>query len=122
MEICQNMTAVIPHTLPKKMHLECIERNLSIVLNHYHILADKNLNQLQALQFIFDVKYVTTLCIPRSNLELVSVSQSISNKLRSKVDPFDLDVFYPYLQNNVKNCVLQSQVRISQISCWLCCR
>ncbi|KAF2904284.1 hypothetical protein ILUMI_01887 [Ignelater luminosus] len=109
-EVSNQMSAVIPHTLPRQIHLRCIEENIQIILNQYEYLADSNLNQTQALQFLFDVKYITTLCIPRENLQLVSKSQSICDKFRSKIDPFDLDVFYSYLQNNVKMCVLQSQV------------
>lgn len=43
-------------------------------------------------------------------MELLQRSQEISDKFRLKIDPFDLDVFHRYLQNNVKQSVLQSQV------------
>lgn len=105
-----NLSCILPHTLPKPIHLQYIEQNAAVVLNQYSKILDKELNQIQALQFLFDVKYLTTLCVPRENVQLISCSQEICDKLRSRIDPFDLDVFYSYLQNNVKRAVLQSQV------------
>lgn len=107
----ETLNSVLPHTLPKPIHLQYIEQNVAVVLSQYKKLLDNELNQIQALQFLFDVKYVTTLCVPRENVQLISCSQEICDKLRSRIDPFDLDVFYSYLQNNVKRAVLQSQVR-----------
>lgn len=112
-EISNHMNNVIPHTLPKRIHLLYIERNLTVLFHHYDNLADTDLNQNQALQFLLDIKFVTTLCVPKENAKLVSSSQAICEKLRSRVDPFDLDVFYSHLQNNVKHCVLQSHVSLA---------
>ncbi|KAB0795663.1 hypothetical protein PPYR_09724 [Photinus pyralis] len=108
--INDSLNAIIPHTLPKQVHLEYLEAHVSVILKQYEVLSQLDLNQIQALQFLFDVKYLTTLCILRENALLVSKSQQICDNLRSKIDPFDLDVFYSYLQNNVKMSVLQSQV------------
>lgn len=108
--INDQLNAIIPHTLPKQVHLEYIEGHINIILKQYEMLSQLELNQIQALQFLFDVKYLTTLCITRENTTLVSKSQRICDNLRSKIDPFDLDVFYSYLQSNVKMSVLQSQV------------
>lgn len=102
----------IPHTIPKQIHLQFIEKNTMVIFDQYTKLSDKQLSQKQALQFLFDVKYLTTFCIPRENVQLVTYSQEICDKFRSKIDPFDLDVFYSYLQNNVKKAVIQSQVSI----------
>lgn len=101
---------MLPHTLPKQVHLRFIERNVSVILDSYVAVLDVNLNQNLSLQFLFDVKFLTMFCIPKENIELMQKSQVICDKLRSKVDPFDLDVFYSYIQNNVKQCVFQSQV------------
>lgn len=104
------LNAILPHTVPKKIHLSFIEGNVSVILDQYAEVLQMDLNQTQALQFLFDVKFLTTFSIPRENLELGQKSQSICEKCRSFVDPFDLDVFYKYLQHNVKQSVLQSQV------------
>lgn len=108
------MSAVIPHTLSKQIHTSFVEANLHVLLQKYEKLATLDLNQIQALQFLFDVKFLTTLCIARENINMVSHSQNICDKLRGKIDPFDLDVFYSHLQSNVKICVLQSQVRFTK--------
>lgn len=101
---------VIPHTIPRQIHLEFIEKNVAQLLKKYSELVDQDLNQTQALQFLFDVKFVTTMCVPRENVGLVGESQRICDGFRGKIDPFDLDVFYGYLQGNVKRSVGQSQV------------
>lgn len=108
--LSNNINAMLPHTLPKQVHLQFIERNINVILNSYESVLDLNLNQNLSLQFLFDVKFLTTFCIPKENIELMQKSQSICDKLRSKVDPFDLDVFYSYIQNNVKQSVFQMQV------------
>ncbi|CAG9837073.1 unnamed protein product [Diabrotica balteata] len=101
----------IPHTVPKSIHAQFIEKNIMIILKQYkRISEEEKLNQKQALQFLFDVKFLTTLCIPGENVQLLSYSQEICDTLKSRIDPFDLDVFYSYLQNNVKKAVIQSQL------------
>lgn len=110
--LSNNLNSILPHTLPKQIHLQYIEKNTLEILVHYNNLLENNLNQNQALQFLFDVKFVTTFCIPKENIQLVQKSQAICDKFRSKIDPFDLDVFYSYIQNNVKQSVLQHQVII----------
>lgn len=106
-----NVNTILPHTMPKQIHLQFIEKNVERIFSHYNlVLSTSNINQIQALQFLFDVKFLTSLAIPRENIQLIQKSQEICDKLRSKVDPFDLDVFYSYLQHNVKQNVLQSQV------------
>ncbi|XP_015836994.1 conserved oligomeric Golgi complex subunit 1 isoform X2 [Tribolium castaneum] len=105
-----DLSHVLPHTLPKQVHLQFIEKTTETILNHYKLALDHNqLNQNQSLQLLFDVKFVTTFSIQRENSKLVALSQEICDKLRARIDPFDLDVFYSHLQNNVKRAVLQSQ-------------
>lgn len=105
-----SMSLILPHTMPKQIHLLFIEKNMEYLFKKYEALAYMDINQTQALQFLFDVKFLTTFCVPRENMQLIQKSQEVSDKLRSKVDPFDLDVFYSYIQQNVKQSVLQSQV------------
>lgn len=119
--LSNNLNSILPHTLPKQIHLQYIERNTLEILERYGDLLAYDSNQNQALQFLFDVKFVTTFSIPKENIQLVQKSQAICDKFRSKVDPFDLDVFYSYIQNNVKQSVLQHQVTISA-SLYVCCR
>lgn len=106
-----DINTILPHTLPRQIHVDFIASCMERILNHYSIFVNDNLHQTQALQFLFDVKFITTLCISRENVQLIGKSQSLCDSLRSKIDPFDLDVFYGYLQNNVQKCVFQSQVK-----------
>jgi hypothetical protein len=43
-------------------------------------------------------------------------SQLISDKFEDKIDPFDLNVFSPYIQNNIKRSVQRTQVNGSNLS------
>ncbi|KRT83470.1 hypothetical protein AMK59_4619, partial [Oryctes borbonicus] len=104
------LSCILPHTLPKPVHIQFIEQSVQVILAQYEKLLGCTLNQKQALQFLFDVKFLTLFCIPRENMKLVQKSQEICDKLRANVDPFDLDVFYSYLQHNVKQSALQSAV------------
>lgn len=114
-ELNSDVNEILPHTLPKQVHTDFIESCIDKILTHYSVVVNNNLQQMQALQFLFDVKFITTLCIPRENVQLMNKSQHLCEMLRSKIDPFDLDVFYSYLQNNVQKCVFQSQVEQSRI-------
>ncbi|KAJ8964671.1 hypothetical protein NQ314_004703 [Rhamnusium bicolor] len=102
-----SLNCILPHTLPKQIHLQFIELNIGVILNQYKKLLDKELNQIQALQFLFDVKFLTTLCIPRENVQLVSRSQEICDKLRSRIDPFDLDM--------ILGCLIPSSGQLASI-------
>lgn len=108
-----SLSQILPFTLPKIIHVQFIEENVDIILKHYKLLLKENMNQKQAIQLLFDVRFLTTFCIPRENVQLISCSQEICDNLRSRIDPFDLDVFYSYIQTNVKRAVVQSQVDFS---------
>lgn len=108
--INDNLCSVLSHTIPKQIHIQFIEHNTEVLLISYQNMLTNELNQNQALQLLFDVKYLTTLCVLKENVRLINISQEICDKLRSNIDPFDLDVFYSYLQTNIKRAVVQSQV------------
>lgn len=113
-ELNRNVNEILPHTLPKQIHIEFIESCVEKILDHYTILVNNHkLEQTQALQFLFDIKFVTTLCISKETVQLINKSQNLCDNLRSKIDPFDLDVFYGFLQINVQKCVFQSQVKLN---------
>lgn len=101
---------MLSYTLPKDIHIYFLEAHVDLILKEYEQVCSQNLNQIQAFQYLLDVRFLSTLCIPRENSQLVAFSQNICDKLRSKIDPFDLDVFYSHLQNNVKKSIIQSQV------------
>lgn len=108
-----SLSQILPFTLPKTIHVQFIEENVRIILKHYRTMMNGNICQKQAIQFLFDLRFLTIFCIPRENVQLISCSQEICDNLRSRIDPFDLDVFYSYIQNNVKRAVVQSQVNLT---------
>jgi hypothetical protein len=69
-----------------------------------------DIRQKQAIQILFDVKYISLLMVPRDNKLLVEESNKVSNILIAKIDPFDFDVFFPFINMNVKKSVQRTLV------------
>lgn len=53
--------------------------------------------------------------IPRENKILTDLSNKSCESILSKIDPFDYDVFNPFIHTNVKKSVQRSLVRICLI-------
>lgn len=54
--------------------------------------------------------------IPRENKILIDLSNKSCENILSKIDPFDYDVFNPFIHINVKKSVQRSLVRICLIN------
>ncbi|CAK9808356.1 Conserved oligomeric Golgi complex subunit 1 [Anthophora quadrimaculata] len=107
--INKDLNKVIPHTLPKKVLHEIIEDIATELLNHYLTTSSNaNFTQKQAFQVLFDIKYSSLLMIPRENKNLSDLSTKACDSVLSKIDPFDYDVFNPFVHNNVKKSVQRS--------------
>ncbi|CAH2264178.1 jg21718 [Pararge aegeria aegeria] len=103
---------VVPHTLPAEIHTAFIEKTISITFAHYNkVIREKetDINQRCALQLLMDVRHMTLLMVPRENKRAMEFSQDVCEFLRQKIDPFDYDVFYPYIQTNLKRSVQRVQ-------------
>ncbi|KAK7792119.1 hypothetical protein R5R35_009650 [Gryllus longicercus] len=117
--VCHKLNAVAPHTLPRKIHQDLIEQLVSDIFESYDSASQKDgLGQPQALQYLLDVKYISMLLVPRDNKALVGRCQEICDKLEDKIDPFDLDVFCPYIQNNIKRSVQRTQGLLGILIAW----
>jgi len=117
--IAQMISAVAPHTLPRKIHQDLVECLVDDMLGHYDEMSNATLmSQPQAMQLLLDVKYLTMLLVPRDNKVLMAKSQLISDKFEDKIDPFDLDVFCPYIQNNIKRSVQRTQGLLGVLVAW----
>ncbi|VVD04236.1 unnamed protein product [Leptidea sinapis] len=106
--ISRLLDEIVPHTLPSQIHASFIDNVTSISLVHYETVIkqkEKDINQRCALQLLMDVRYLTLLLVPRENKKYMETSQEICEFLRQKIDPFDYDVFYPYIQTNLKRSV-----------------
>lgn len=54
--------------------------------------------------------------IPRENKILIDLSNKSCENILSKIDPFDYDVFNPFIHTNVKKSVQRSLVCICLIN------
>ena len=107
--INKDLNKIIPHTLPKRILHEIIEDVAMELLNYYATALDNvNLSQKQAFQVLFDIKYSTLLMAPRENKTLSDLSTKACDSVVSKIDPFDYDVFNPFIYTNVKKSVQRS--------------
>ncbi|XP_038222006.1 conserved oligomeric Golgi complex subunit 1 isoform X2 [Zerene cesonia] len=109
---------VIPHTLPVEIHTSFIDNITSITFAHYNnVIREKetDINQRCALQLLMDVRHLTLLLVPRENKKCMEFSQEICEFLRQKIDPFDYDVFYPYIQTNLKRSVQRVQTLLGSL-------
>ncbi|XP_017889785.1 conserved oligomeric Golgi complex subunit 1 isoform X2 [Ceratina calcarata] len=105
----KDLNKIIPHTLPKKVLHEIIEHVAAELLNYYLTTSSKvNLSQKQAFQVLFDIKYSSLLMIPRENKNLSDLSIKACDNVLSKIDPFDYDLFNPFIHTNVKKSVQRS--------------
>ena len=107
--ICKDLNRIIPHTLPKKVLHEIIESIATELLNYYFTASiNAKLSQKQAFQVLFDIKYFTLLMVSRENKALSELSTRACDSVLSKIDPFDYDVFNPFIHTNVKKSVQRS--------------
>lgn len=109
---------VAPHTLPIETHTHFIEKVTAITFAHYNRVIRENetdINQRCALQLLMDVRHLTLLLVPRENKKSMELSSEICEFLRQKIDPFDYDVFYPYIQTNLKRSVQRVQTLLGSL-------
>ncbi|KAE8752933.1 hypothetical protein FOCC_FOCC000278 [Frankliniella occidentalis] len=116
---CQILSAAQPHTITSDVKITFVEKLVSHILTHYNNAVKLNLPQAQSLQFLLDVMFLSSLLIPRSQKPLSQYAQQICQTLEKKIDPFDLDVFSPYVQVNVRQSVRNMQCLLGTlIACW----
>ena len=92
-----------PTSLPSYL-LSLTKRGaVSNILHHYAQIAMNTLTQNFALQLLFDIHFTETLLVSREDKEtfLPSIHQIVSS-LESNIDPFDLSVFSPHMEERVK--------------------
>lgn len=121
-EIIGNLNKIIPHTLPKQIHLKIVDRFLETLFEHYGILSRNefvNGNQKTAWQFFFDIKVLCILFISRDNKEANEKFQSVVNHFKSIIDPFDFDVFYKHVNTNIKKNAARMQHGVACLIPWM---
>lgn len=116
--ISRILDEVVPHTLPPEVHTIFLERVTDVTFTHYNKVIKENetdINQRCALQLLMDVRHLTMLLVPRENKKTMEFSHEICEFLRQKIDPFDYDVFYPYIQTNLKRSVQRVQTLLGSL-------
>lgn len=108
--VTKELNKVIPHTLPRKVLHEIIGNVVTELLNHYAASFEdaSDLTQKQAFQLLFDIRYVSLLMIARENTVLSKLSNKACEAVLRHIDPFDYDLFSPFVQSNVKRSVQRS--------------
>lgn len=112
-ETCTLLNDVIPHTLPKLIAASLAQKVAESLLRYYKALAEVEFvrgNQNTALQYYFDIKFVNYILVPKDSKVLLDSYQGLILEYKNFIDPFDFDVFYPYVNDNVKKAGQQMQV------------
>lgn len=95
---------------------QIIEKIITELFNYYlNSLKNIDLRQKQAFQVLYDIKYCTLLMVPRENKILNELSSKTCDAVLAKIDPFDYDVFNPFIHINIRKSVQRSLVSISLI-------
>ncbi|XP_046670344.1 conserved oligomeric Golgi complex subunit 1 isoform X2 [Homalodisca vitripennis] len=105
-----NLASVIGHVaVPKQISEQLVGNVLICILGKYNENLQQSLTQTQYLQMLLDVKYIACLFNSISNKDFKEKCQDVILKVESKIDPFDLNVFMPYINDNVKRTAFQTQ-------------
>lgn len=105
--LCQELNRTGAHALDRKLLHElvtCLSRG--VLLRHEKLVNEhkSTLTQNQALQVMFDLKFMTSILVGRGEgegSEFTNRLEKVLDALESCVDPFDLDVFSPYIATNL---------------------
>lgn len=93
-----------------------------VLLTHEKLIREQksSLTQNQALQIMFDLKFMTSVLMGRGEDDASEFSnrrEQVLDALESCVDPFDLDVFTPYIATNLNRQLQRCGVCVTNILC-----
>ena len=89
---------------------------LDAIIQFYENLASQTLTQNFALQLLFDVNFVQTLLISREMKENYEPRlKSVISSLEANIDPFDLSVFTPHLEQRVKTSAMRQMTGLGPL-------
>ncbi|KAK7465202.1 hypothetical protein BaRGS_00037631 [Batillaria attramentaria] len=128
-QLCQRFNKIGAHAFPRSVVREVLLKVLQGMIGAYEsLLATRKkgsksalpLSQQEALQELFNVKYMLDIMPWRDDTEANKAFQRRSQKviegLEEHVDPFDLDVFSPYIQSNLMKAAQRSAVLLGTLS------
>ena len=108
MQFCQKAYKIGAHSLPNIIHQGLSSKAVNAAVKVIQDLAKDKLTQNFALQFYFDIQFLS-LISPEDCV------QEALEALENHIDPFDLSVFSPYIVNHAKRTLLRHQSLISMI-------
>lgn len=111
-DIVTQLNRIIPHTLPRCIHSAIVDQLVQKLFEYYNALAESEFvkqNQKGAWQFFFEVKILMALFVGRDQKQANDTMQSLVARFKTLIDPFDFDVFYQHVNNNIKKNVMRMQ-------------
>jgi conserved oligomeric Golgi complex subunit 1 len=109
---------ILPYTLPPSVAQLLVDRATQHLAAHYQTLSAKETvrtNQNLALQHFFDLKWIALMLVTRDSKPVLDEYTALIAAYKSHIDPFDFDVFYTHLNNNVKKSGQRMQFQIGCI-------
>ncbi|KAL4228063.1 Golgi transport complex subunit 1 [Mactra antiquata] len=125
--LCNDLNNIGGHAISRRVIEHFVYSLSDGIINTYKTLTDNNkpgsdstITQQRALQLIFDVKFLR-LVIPRKddsmeNKKYQKKIEDVLGKLEEIVDPFDLDVFSPYIQANLSKLLQRSAILLGGLT------
>ena len=103
--LCEELNRIGGHALRRSISHALTLSLWSGVLDAYEKLLEKSkpraLTQNRSLQLQFDIKLLANLLPIKEESAYQKRYQKVADTLEANVDPFDLDVFNPYIQNHL---------------------
>lgn len=115
--LCSSLNCVATHTITRNSQVSLVQKTCETVTSVYEkILSNKGkINQTEAFQLIFDLRYIQATLLPREAKEIGARQIQVIQNLETQVDPFDLDVFTPHITQRVKLAAHRSQVLLGSV-------
>jgi conserved oligomeric Golgi complex subunit 1 len=116
--VCLSLQELLPHTLPTIVAQLLVDNLTKQFYNFYQMLSEDETvmaNQNLALQYFFDLKWITLMLITRDSKAMLDKYTALIGSYKSFIDPFDFDVFYSHLNTNVKKSGQRMQFQIGCI-------
>ncbi|XP_004860624.1 conserved oligomeric Golgi complex subunit 1 isoform X1 [Heterocephalus glaber] len=122
--LCQEINRIGGHALPKVTLQEMLKSCMVQVVTAYETLAAEKqvkkegtfpLTQNWALQLLYDLRYLSIVLTTKEEMKSGhskpdSRIEKVTDHLEALIDPFDLDVFTPFLNSNLNRLVQRTSV------------
>lgn len=102
---CTRLNDIVPYALPRTVGRLFSAHLITQLLAIYQRYVDCDFvrsNQTASLQAYFDIKFLQLVLVQRTDKVSADALQSLAQKFKSNVDPFDFELFHKYLVVNVK--------------------